>query len=87
VPGIVQRASDVAARVLLRPATVVSVGAHGAFRMIELGGDRLTGVEWTPGDKIRVRGDGLALRTYTPVSGRAITSSDVPGRASASSST
>lgn len=66
--GIVQRVSDVAARALLRPAAVTSLTALGDFRMIELAGERLAGVEWTPGDKIRVRADGLALRTYTPIS-------------------
>jgi ferric-chelate reductase (NADPH) len=74
MPTLVRRASDVAARLLLRPATVTAIsepgnsGTAGVFRTIELGGDRLAGVEWVPGDKLRVRAGGLALRTYTPIS-------------------
>ena len=39
---------DVAARVVLKPATVGSVTELGSFRTIELTGDRLIGAEWTP---------------------------------------
>ncbi len=65
---VVQRVADAAARVLLRPATVTAVAAHGCFRTIVLTGTRLAGVDWVAGDKIRVRTDGVTLRTYTPVS-------------------
>ena len=46
---------------MLKPATVGEVVEHDGFRTIELTGDRLAGVEWVPGDKLRIRvGDGWA---------------------------
>jgi len=44
------------------------------FRLIELRGDALMGVAWTPGDKIQVAiGSGFTRRTYTPISWDATT--------------
>jgi len=62
---------DLAARVAFRTAEITGVTDHGShFRTIELEGDALRGVSWQPGDKLQVRTDpnGLAPRTYTPVS-------------------
>ena len=67
--SIVKRVTDVAARIVLKPATVGAVTEHGPFRILELTGARLVGADWSPGDKLRVRADdGFSLRTYTPMS-------------------
>jgi ferric-chelate reductase (NADPH) len=67
--SIVRRLSDAGARLLLRPATVAAVREHGAsIRAIDIGGEKLSGAACIPGDKVRLRVDTLALRTYTPVS-------------------
>jgi ferric-chelate reductase (NADPH) len=68
VPSIAQRVADAAARLVLKPATVVGVEDHDGFRTIEVAGERLAAAEWVPGDKLRIRTEGLSLRTYTPVS-------------------
>ena len=62
------RVADLAAGLLLRSATVGSVVDHAGFRTIELAGERLAGLDWIAGDKLRIRTDGLTLRTYTPIS-------------------
>ncbi|MFO0738487.1 MAG: siderophore-interacting protein [Labilithrix sp.] len=54
-------------RFFFRDATVTSVRALGEkFRLAELEGDALTGVTWTPGDKVQVY-LGEDMRTYTPI--------------------
>jgi NADPH-dependent ferric siderophore reductase len=65
VPKLV---TDTAARLLFTSATVGTIVGHEGFRTIELVGDRLSGTEWVPGDKIRIHVDGMTLRTYTPLS-------------------
>jgi NADPH-dependent ferric siderophore reductase len=66
MPSITARVSDVAARRLLKAASVGSVVELGDFRLIELVGPDLAGLEWHPGDKVRFRVENLSLRTYTP---------------------
>ncbi len=66
--SVVKAVSDLAARAILTPARVGDVTEHPGFRTIELVSDKFARVTWTPGDKIRVRVDDLALRTYTPTS-------------------
>lgn len=66
--SIVRRLTDAGARLVLRPATVTAVRElGGSLRTIELAGEKLVGEGWIPGDKVRLRVDTLALRTYTPV--------------------
>jgi NADPH-dependent ferric siderophore reductase len=57
-------------RWVMRSARISSVTAlSDRFRLIELRGDALKGVAWTPGDKIQVAiGSGFTRRTYTPIS-------------------
>lgn len=56
-------------RLLMHPARVGVVETLSAnFRSIELTGEALRGVSWSPGDKIQIKMDGgIASRTYTPV--------------------
>jgi ferric-chelate reductase (NADPH) len=68
MPSIARRVTDAAARLVLRPATVVGVDDHDGFRTIDIAGERLAGAEWVPGDKVRIRTENFSLRTYTPVS-------------------
>lgn len=53
-------------RFLFREGTVTAVRTIGRFRHVEVAGDALKGVDWTPGDKVQVflAGD---MRTYTPI--------------------
>jgi NADPH-dependent ferric siderophore reductase len=60
--------TDIAAGLFLRDAQVTDVVEHDGFRTIELSGDDFTSLQWVPGDKLRIRTDGLTLRTYTPIS-------------------
>lgn len=54
---------------ILRPAVVRQVRAVSArFRWLELGDDRLRGVDWLPGDKVQLLLPSLDTRTYTPLS-------------------
>jgi hypothetical protein len=50
---------------LFRAVQVTQVSDRGSFREISL----TSVTSWTPGDKIQVRvaGEGLTMRTYTPV--------------------
>ncbi len=60
---------DAATSPFLRTATVADVVEVGTeFRRIGLRGDGLVGASWKPGHKVQIRfGDGLTLRTYTPI--------------------
>lgn len=66
-PGGVARAL---LRLMTRPARVAAVEALSPrFRLIDLEGDGLKGVAWSPGQKVQVViGSGLSTRTYTPLS-------------------
>jgi ferric-chelate reductase (NADPH) len=66
--SVMRLVGSAASRLLFTPATVGAVTDLDGFRTIELVGDRLIGTEWYPGDKLRIHIDGLALRTYTPMS-------------------
>ena len=61
--------TDVATAAFFRTATVAAVDELGpTFRRVELAGDGLRGAKWAPGHKVQLRmGDGLTLRTYTPL--------------------
>lgn len=64
-----RKAADTAANVLFRSAQVIATHRHGdAFRTIRLGGEKLRGIEWIPGQKIQIQLSGLTMRTYTPMS-------------------
>jgi ferric-chelate reductase (NADPH) len=55
-------------KLFMRHVRVVEVeDLNGRFRIITLGGDALTHVEWTPGDKIQMHLGGWIQRTYTPI--------------------
>lgn len=61
--------ADTASRLLFRDAAVGAVVDHGAhFRSVEFTGDAVKGLTWSVGDKVQVRvaGEGLVMRTYTP---------------------
>lgn len=62
-------------RWIMRPSRISAITAlSDRFRLIELRGDALKGVAWTPGDKIQVAiGSGFTRRTYTPISWDATT--------------
>ena len=64
-------------RWMMRSSRVSAVTSlSDRFRVIELRGDALRGVPWTPGDKIQVAiGSGFTRRTYTPISWDAATGS------------
>ncbi|MDT7612504.1 MAG: hypothetical protein QOG96_7007, partial [Pseudonocardiales bacterium] len=57
--------ADTVANRLFRTMRVTQVVNRGPFREISL----TSVTSWTPGDKIQIRvaGDGLTMRTYTPV--------------------
>ncbi|MDT7646296.1 MAG: hypothetical protein QOC75_3296, partial [Pseudonocardiales bacterium] len=57
--------ADTVSNRLFRAMRVTQVVNRGPFREISL----TSATSWTPGDKIQVRvaGDGLTMRTYTPV--------------------
>jgi ferric-chelate reductase (NADPH) len=67
VATIARRMTDAAARLVLTPSTVAAVHDAGEFRTIELAGEKLRGAQWVPGDKVRIRAENFALRTYTPI--------------------
>jgi NADPH-dependent ferric siderophore reductase len=54
----------------MRPARVAAVETLSAqFRLVDLEGEALLKVAWTPGQKVQVSmGSGLSARTYTPMS-------------------
>lgn len=53
---------------VLRQAVVRKVSTVSArFRWLELGDDRLRGVDWIPGDKVQLLLPSLDMRTYTPL--------------------
>lgn len=55
-------------RMLFRSAVVSEVlPLSGHFRLIQLEGDELKEVAWTPGQKIQVHLGNLVCRTYTPI--------------------
>lgn len=56
-------------RLFLRPVQVTGVQQlTPAFCHIELSGESLRGLSWSPGDKLQIKLDeGLASRTYTPI--------------------
>jgi NADPH-dependent ferric siderophore reductase len=60
---------DAATGPFFRKAEVVDViDVADNFRRIDLAGPALIGVKWSPGQKVQIRvGDGLTLRTYTPL--------------------
>jgi ferric-chelate reductase (NADPH) len=50
-----------------RVATVETLSLH--FRLVDLEGEALRNVNWTPGQKVQVAmGSGMSARTYTPMS-------------------
>jgi ferric-chelate reductase (NADPH) len=61
--------ADTVANRLFRAMRVTQVSDQGPFREISLTSITPRVTSWTPGDKIQVRvaGDGLTMRTYTPV--------------------
>jgi ferric-chelate reductase (NADPH) len=65
-PGRIERALI---RLLMRPSTVVAVEALSPhFRLVDLAGDALKGVAWSPGQKLQIMLNGLrTARTYTPM--------------------
>lgn len=66
-PGLVTRTL---LRWLMRPARVAAVETLSPhFRLVDLEGEALRNVAWTPGQKVQVAmGSGLTARTYTPMS-------------------
>jgi NADPH-dependent ferric siderophore reductase len=54
---------------LFRTMRVTQISDRGPFREISLTSVTPRDTSWTPGDKIQIRvaGDGLTMRTYTPV--------------------
>jgi ferric-chelate reductase (NADPH) len=67
---ITRTLADTTSKILYRAAEITDVIDHSPhFRSIELRGEALQKVTWTPGDKIQVRAEpkGLTMRTYTPI--------------------
>jgi ferric-chelate reductase (NADPH) len=54
----------------MRPARVAAVETLSPhFRLVDLEGEALRNIAWTPGQKVQVAmGSGLSARTYTPIS-------------------
>ncbi|MGH6615396.1 siderophore-interacting protein [Sphingomonas sp.] len=65
-PGRIERALI---RLLMRPSTVTAVEVLSPhFRLVDLAGDALRGVAWSPGQKLQIMLNGLrTARTYTPI--------------------
>jgi len=61
--------TDVATGPFFRTAEVAGVTPLSRqFRQIDLSGDALRGAKWAAGNKVQIRfGDGLTLRTFTPL--------------------
>jgi ferric-chelate reductase (NADPH) len=55
-------------RLLFREVEVTAIRDVGPrFRLVDVSGTALHGVDWTPGDKIQVYLPGEGMRTYTPM--------------------
>ena len=68
MPPIHQLVTSTVTRMLFRSAVVSkAIPLSGHFRLIEIEGDRLKDVPWTPGQKIQIHLGNLVCRTYTPI--------------------
>ncbi len=68
MPTIPQFVASTVTRMLFHSAVVSEVvPLSGHFRLIQLEGEELKEVAWTPGQKIQVHLGNLACRTYTPI--------------------
>lgn len=68
MPPIPQLVTSTVTRMLFRSSIVSkAIPLSGHFRLIEIEGDRLKEVPWTPGQKVQIHLGNLVCRTYTPI--------------------
>lgn len=65
---IQQLVTSTVTRMLFRSSVVSkAIPLSGHFRLIEIEGNRLKDVAWTPGQKVQIHLGNLVCRTYTPI--------------------
>lgn len=65
---VVDRLANRLERLMFRSAVISQVTAINQYRLVQLSGPSLKGVDWVPGQSVLIHLDSVKARTYTPVS-------------------